>query len=56
MAVIWFYREGFDLYQRIHAIFFSVWNDSIHRYAKDWHLFDNGRLPMGHFDAFTTCG
>jgi hypothetical protein len=25
--------------------------DSIKRYAKEWHLFDDGRLPMGHFHS-----
>ena len=25
--------------------------DSIKRYAPEWHLFDNGRLPLGHFHS-----
>jgi hypothetical protein len=29
----------------------GVGMDSIKRYAKDWRLFDDGRLPMGHFHS-----
>ena len=25
--------------------------DSIKRYASEWHLFDDGRLPTGHFHS-----
>ncbi len=46
------YREGFDLATgspRHLAV--GVGMDSIKRYAKEWHLFDDGRLPMGHFHS-----
>ena len=29
----------------------GVGMDSIKRYAKDWHLFDDGRLPSSHFHS-----
>jgi O-antigen ligase len=46
------YREGFDLWtQNARHLFLGVGMDSIKRYAKDWRLFDNGRLPMGHFHS-----
>jgi O-Antigen ligase len=46
------YREGFDLWTA-NARHFSlgVGMDSIKRYAKDWHLFDDGKLPQGHFHS-----
>jgi O-Antigen ligase len=46
------YREGVDLWTKNARNFFlGVGMDSIQRYAKDWHLFDDGRLPMGHFHS-----
>jgi O-antigen ligase len=46
------YREGFDLWtENARHFTFGVGMDSIKRYAKDWRLFDNGRLPMGHFHS-----
>jgi hypothetical protein len=46
------YREGFDLWTANARNFtLGVGMDSIKRYAKDWHLFDDGRLPMGHFHS-----
>lgn len=46
------YREGFNLWTANARNFtVGVGMDSIKRYAKDWHLFDDGRLPMGHFHS-----
>lgn len=46
------YREGLDLWtQNARHFFLGVGMDSIKRYAPDWHLFDDGRLPMGHFHS-----
>lgn len=46
------WREGFNLAtQNLRHLTFGVGMDSIKRYAKDWHLFDDGRLPMGHFHS-----
>ena len=46
------YREGFDLAtESPRHLLVGVGMDSIKRYAKDWHLFDDGRLPMGHFHS-----
>ena len=46
------WREGFDLWTNNPRNFsLGVGMDSIKRYAKDWHLFDNGKLPMGHFHS-----
>ena len=46
------YREGFNLWtSNARNFFLGVGMDSIQRYAKDWHLFDDGRLPMGHFHS-----
>jgi len=46
------YREGFNLWtNNPHNFVFGVGMDSIKRYAKDWHLFDDGRLPIGHFHS-----
>jgi O-antigen ligase len=46
------YREGFDLWTESPRHFFlGVGMDSIKRYAGEWHLFDDGRLPMGHFHS-----
>jgi O-antigen ligase len=47
---IW--REGFELWTASPRHFLlGVGMDSIKRYAPEWHLFDDGRLPMGHFHS-----
>ena len=46
------WREGFDLWTSSPRNFtVGVGMDSISRYAKDWHLFDDGRLPQSHFHS-----
>lgn len=46
------WREGFDLWTKDARNFtLGVGMDSIKRYAKEWRLFDDGRLPMGHFHS-----
>lgn len=46
------YREGFDLWtENARNFSVGVGMDSIKRYAKDWRLFDNGKLPQGHFHS-----
>ena len=46
------WREGSDLWTESPRHFiFGVGMDSIKRHAADWHLFDDGRLPMGHFHS-----
>lgn len=46
------YREGFDLWtQSPRNFFLGVGMDSVKRYAGEWHLYDNGKLPMGHFHS-----
>ena len=46
------YREGFDLWtENAQHFTLGVGMDSIKRYAKDWRLFDNGKLPQGHFHS-----
>ena len=46
------YREGFDLWtDNARHFVLGVGMDSIKRYAKDWRLFDDGKLPMGHFHS-----
>lgn len=46
------YREGIDLATNSpRHLLVGVGMDSIKRYAKEWHLFDDGRLPMGHFHS-----
>ncbi len=46
------YREGFNLWtDNPRNFFLGVGMDSIKKYAKEWHLFDDGRLPMGHFHS-----
>ncbi len=46
------WREGFDLWTKNARNFtVGVGMDSIKRFAKDWRLFDDGRLPMGHFHS-----
>ncbi len=44
------WREGFDLWtQNPRHFIVGVGMDSQKRFAKQWHLFDDGRLPAGHF-------
>jgi O-antigen ligase len=46
------YREGFNLWTSNARNFtLGVGMDSIKRFARDWRLFDDGRLPMGHFHS-----
>ena len=46
------YREGFDLWtENPRHFILGVGMDSIKKYAAEWHLFDDGRLPMGHFHS-----
>ncbi|MBA2605711.1 MAG: O-antigen ligase family protein, partial [Acidobacteria bacterium] len=46
------YKEGFTLWTKDARNFFlGVGMDSIKRYAKEWRLFDDGKLPMGHFHS-----
>lgn len=46
------YREGLELWTDSPRNFvFGVGMDSIQRYAGKWKLFDEGRLPMGHFHS-----
>jgi membrane-associated protease RseP (regulator of RpoE activity) len=46
------YREAFGLWTASPRNFvFGVGMDSIKRYAGDWKLFDEGRLPIGHFHS-----
>ncbi len=46
------WREGFDLWTGSPRNFvLGVGMDSIKRYAGEWHLFDDGRLNMGHFHS-----
>lgn len=46
------WREGFDLWTSSPRNFLvGVGMDSIKRYSREWHLFDDGRLNMGHFHS-----
>ncbi|HMJ08576.1 MAG TPA: O-antigen ligase family protein, partial [Pyrinomonadaceae bacterium] len=46
------WHEGFDLWTASpRHVMVGVGMDTIKRYAKEWHLFDDGRLPMGHFHS-----
>lgn len=46
------YREGFNLATNSpRHLLVGVGMDSIKRYAKEWHLFDDGKLPAGHFHS-----
>lgn len=46
------YREGFNLAtESPRHLLVGVGMDSIKRYAKDWHLFDDGKLPASHFHS-----
>jgi O-antigen ligase len=44
------WHEGFDLWKSTpRNVVLGVGMDSIKRYAPEWHLFDDGRLNIGHF-------
>ena len=46
------WREGFELWKSTPRNFvLGVGMDSIKRYAQEWHLFDDGRLNIGHFHS-----
>lgn len=46
------WREGFDLWTKDARNFFlGVGMDSIQRFKGEWHLFDDGKLPTGHFHS-----
>ncbi len=46
------YREGLDLWTaNARHFFLGVGMDSVKRYSKEWHLYDNGRYPMTHFHS-----
>jgi hypothetical protein len=46
------WREGYQLLiSNPRHMVVGVGMDSIKRYAQDWKLFDNGRLPMGHMHS-----
>ena len=46
------YREGFNLWtENPRHFMLGVGMDSIKRYKEQWHLFDNGKLPTGHFHS-----
>jgi O-antigen ligase len=46
------WSEGFELWTSSPRNFvLGVGMDSIKRYAPEWHMFDDGRLNMGHFHS-----
>ena len=46
------WREGVDLWTSSPRNFMlGVGMDTIQRYAREWHMFDDGRLNMGHFHS-----
>ncbi|MGI8467851.1 MAG: O-antigen ligase family protein [Pyrinomonadaceae bacterium] len=46
------YRDGFRLWAESgRNVLLGVGMDSIKRYWREWHLFDNGWQPMGHFHS-----
>lgn len=46
------YREAINLATASpRHLLIGVGMDSIKRYAKEWHLFDDGKLPTGHFHS-----
>jgi len=46
------YQEGANLWtQNPRHFLVGVGMDSIKRYAKDWRLFEDGKLPLGHFHS-----
>ncbi|MGI8670835.1 MAG: O-antigen ligase family protein [Aridibacter sp.] len=54
-SILWrqtVYREGFGLWTKNARNFtIGVGMDSIKRYKEEWKLFDNGKLPPGHFHS-----
>jgi hypothetical protein len=47
-----FYRKGFDLWtQNARNFTLGVGMDSTKRYIKEWNLYDNQGMPMGHFHS-----
>ncbi|MDQ3632881.1 MAG: O-antigen ligase family protein [Acidobacteriota bacterium] len=54
-SILWrqtVYREGFQLWTKNARNFTTgVGMDSIKRYKEEWKLFDNGKLPPGHFHS-----
>lgn len=45
-------REGLELLlSKPRHLLVGVGMDSIKRYAREWRLFDNGRIPMGHMHS-----
>lgn len=46
------YREGFELWtNNARNFLLGVGMESVKRFKGDWHLFDNGKLPSGHFHS-----
>ena len=46
------YQEGVNLWtENPRHFLLGVGMDSIKRYAKDWRLFEDGKLPLGHFHS-----
>lgn len=46
------YREGFDLWvSSARNLLLGIGMDSTKRFAKEWHLYDDGRLPTSHFHS-----
>ncbi|MCS6875057.1 MAG: O-antigen ligase family protein [Pyrinomonadaceae bacterium] len=46
------YREALQLWvQSPRHIIFGIGMDSVRVYAKEWRLFDDGKLPLGHFHS-----
>ncbi len=54
-SILWrqtVYQEGFQLWTKNARNFTTgVGMDSIKRYKEEWKLFDNGKLPPGHFHS-----
>ena len=46
------YREGLDLWTKNPRNFFlGIGMDSVKRFAKEWRLFDDGKLNIGHYHS-----
>ncbi len=46
------YREGFNLWTHdARKFLLGIGMDSTKRFAEEWHLYDDGRLPVGHFHS-----
>lgn len=46
------YREGVELWlQNPRHFFVGVGMDSVKRFAPEWHLYDDGKLPASHFHS-----